>query len=332
MLDEKLKAVVEMYPVKMIGSCRGRGAFVCMTDTGPKLLKEYPYSENHLIYENMLKTEIVHRGYEWLDSLCRTKSGELSAEGPGGKKYVMKQWYDGRECDVSDRQQILRTAGNLGSLHRAMAGIYLNCEWLKKYRPLSAEFQFKKRSRELRTMMNYIQAKKIKNDFEMMYLRSYAFFYEQGLRAGVRFEERGCQKTFEQAIENGCFVHGDYSYHHVIFLNKETATVNFDRAAPNVQIYDLYQFMRKILEKHEWDCELGFQILEAYEKERRLDKGEREYLNILLLYPEKFWKIANHYYNSRKSWTSFQNIDKLKRCIQQIEKRNRFIDDFCRII
>lgn len=331
MLDEKLKAVADMYPVKITGSCRGRGAFVCMTDTGLKLLKEYPYSENHLIYENMLKNEIAARGYERLDSLCRTKEGELSAEGYGGRRYVMKQWYDGRECDVSDRQQIIKTAGNLGILHKAMSGIHLNCDWLKKYRPLSAEFQFEKRSRELKTMMNYIQSKKIKNDFEMTYLRSYAFFYGQGIEAASQFEERGCREVFERAVEGGCFVHGDYSHHNVILWDK-IATVNFDRAVLNVQVHDLYQFMRKILEKHEWEVSLGFQMLEAYEKERPLDKGEKEYLYILLLYPEKFWKIANHYYNSRKSWTSCQNTDKLKRCICQIEERNKFLKEFCRII
>ena len=43
-------------------------------------------------------------------------------------------------------------------------------------------------------------------------------------------------------------------------------------------------------------------MVEAYERIRPLPRGEREILAVRMAYPEKFWKLTNHYYGSRKAW------------------------------
>ena len=332
MLDEKLKAAADMYPVKMMGVRRGRGAWICLTDQGLRLLKAYPYSQNHLIYENLLKQQITARGFERIDRLCVTKEGGLSAVGGDGKNYVMKQWYDGSELKTDDRAQIGSTASALAALHKAMQGLHIECEWLQKYEPQDAGSRMRRHSRELKTIMNYMNGKKIKNDFEVLYMKYFPRFYAQSVSAMKYYEENGGRTIFEKSVGRGDFCHGEYNYHNVIWEGTKMAAVNFDRAAPNAQMEDLYMFMRKILEKNHWDCSLGMAMLTAYMKERSLEGDELKYLYTLLLYPEKFWKIANHYYNSRKSWTSCRNTAKLKQVIAQIEERNQFIDEFCRII
>lgn len=332
MLDEKIKAAADMYPFKITDSYRTRGGFVCVTEDGLKLLKEYPYWENHLIYEKMLKDAIQNHGYENIDRLFCTKEDSLWAEDGTGRHFVMRRWYGGRECDVRDKAQLLRAAANLARLHRAMREIHIDCEWLKKYKPQSMGCLFSKRSREMKTIMNYIQAKKLKNEFEVLYMNYYSVFYAQALKAGVLCEASQCDEDFWQAVEAGSFIHGDYSYHNALFASCQIACVNFEKAVPGMQMQDLYFFMRKVLEKYHWDIQLGTDILKAYDDERQVSEKEKAYLYILLLYPEKFWKIANHYYNSRKSWTSCQNTEKLKRCIGGIDEKNHFLDEFCRII
>lgn len=332
MLDEKIKAAADMYPFEITDSYRTRGGFVCVTDGGLKLLKEYPYWENHLIYEKALKDAVCAGGYKNIDSLFMTADGALWAEDTCGRHFVMRQWYSGRECDVRDTGQILRAAADMAALHRAMGDIHIDCEWLKKYKPQSAGHLFSKRTREMKTMMNYVQSKKLKNEFEVLYMNHYSIFYNEALKAGVLYEAKGCEDTFWKAVDAGGFIHGDYSYHNIIFGGKTAATVNFERSVPGIQMQDLYQFMRKVLEKYHWDIKLGMDMADAYMRVRPVDKDERCYLYVLLLYPEKFWKIANHYYNSRKSWTSDQNTEKLKKCIAAIDEKSRFLDEFCRII
>lgn len=37
-----------------------------------------------------------------------------------------------------------------------------------------------------------------------------------------------------------------------------------------------------------------------YIQEKPLDNNQKQELYLRFLFPEKFWKISNHYYNSRK--------------------------------
>ena len=43
-------------------------------------------------------------------------------------------------------------------------------------------------------------------------------------------------------------------------------------------------------------------MLREYSRVRPLSEEEREDFRVRLSYPEKFWKLADHYYGSRKSW------------------------------
>ena len=52
---------------------------------------------------------------------------------------------------------------------------------------------------------------------------------------------------------------------------------------------------------------------------------ELEQLYLRLAYPKKYWKIANHYCSSRKSWISGRDIEKLEKVIEQEVQRKQFL-------
>ena len=66
-------------------------------------------------------------------------------------------------------------------------------------------------------------------------------------------------------------------------------------------------------------------MIMEYTSNGRVSDFEWETLRILLEFPEKFWKIANQYYNKRKVWVSDKNIQKLNSLNEQEEKRKMFI-------
>ena len=55
--------------------------------------------------------------------------------------------------------------------------------------------------------------------------------------------------------------------------------------------------------------------------------GERErmILALQLSYPEKLWKLANHYYHTNKAWIPAKNLEKLKIFANQQKERERFV-------
>lgn len=114
-------------------------------------------------------------------------------------------------------------------------------------------------------------------------------------------------------------------------INTNMATTNFDKASVGIQVTDLYQFIRKVMEKNDWDLDFGSMILEAYNNILPLSKDEQKLLYILLLYPEKFWKITNFYYNSKKSWVPQRNIQKLIGIVEQKDRKRQFLNCLERI-
>ena len=134
--------------------------------------------------------------------------------------------------------------------------------------------------------------------------------------------------TFSYLEDNpvGYVCHGAFHQHNILMWDSETAVVNFDNWNYDVQMADLYQFMRKILEKHGWDKELGKEMIQSYCEIRPLIKEERENLAVRFAYPEKFWKLANYYYTHNKVWIPKKNLEKLKKLISQYEKWLEFVE------
>ena len=83
--------------------------------------------------------------------------------------------------------------------------------------------------------------------------------------------------------------------------------------------------MRKVMEKHGWDGDLGITMLDSYERVRPMDKQERKCLYYMFLFPEKYWKQLNFYYNTNKAWIPAKSTDKLKSLKSQESARSRFL-------
>ena len=80
-----------------------------------------------------------------------------------------------------------------------------------------------------------------------------------------------------------------------------------------------------MMEKQDWNETFGNAMLEAYEGIKPLTKRERKWMKVMLFYPEKFWKVANQYYNNRKSWIPEKNMQKLIQTMEQAEKKEECI-------
>lgn len=193
--------------------------------------------------------------------------------------------------------------------------------------PLTDEFV--RHNAQLRKIRKFVSTKRKKNDFELAFLDTVYRYLKYGEEALEALQASGYGKLREESLEQGRVCHGEFNQHNVLMLNEKrgsctTAVTNFDRWGFDVQVSDLYQFMRKILEKHDWNLRLGKEMLKAYEDTRPLSGEEKENLKIRFAYPEKYWKLANYYYTHNKAWISAKNLEKLKRLTDQEEKWRNF--------
>lgn len=316
--------ILEQYPFEVKQTSKGRGALLCDTSEGLKILKEYRGSEGRADFLYRLLQFLEMHGQGHVDSIVRTKEEKTLAHDIDGSAYMVRDWYDGRECDTKSREDILRAIRHLAEIHSILRTFPDEIPDYLQVQGDSLLLENERHAKELKKVRNYIFARKKKNDFEMEFLRSFDLFYREAVKV-VELQKRLIEQN--QQEDGGIYgiCHGDYNQHNVLFLRQGIAVLNFEKASYDVQTADLGNFMRKILEKHNWNMGLGMDMLRAYNSVRKLSHQEMAQLYIRLAYPEKFWKIANHYFNTSKAWVCGRNLEKLEKFILQNEARESFL-------
>ncbi len=355
-MEDRSQEALKRYRLKIYNIYKARGAFLLETDCGLKLYKSFEGSKNRALFEDKVKQHLFLNGYPNTDLFVRTIEDEILSEDSAGCQYIMKSWFWGEECNLKELSQIETAAANLGRLHSVLKGVEFTAEQMEHNISSDLMDTFDKRNRELKRVKSYIREKKQKNEFELLYLNYYDDFYEQGVVAAKKLSKTNYKELLQESIKEGAVCHGNYTYHNIIMLknkvdtlsknfvppgwvNKQSlsvadlggasnpiATTNFEKSYIGLQICDLYQFIRKVMEKNDWDIMYGSNIIEAYDRVKSISKEEMNILYLLLLYPEKFWKITNFYYNGKKSWISGRNTQKLNTIGEQNEKKQMFLE------
>lgn len=321
-MEEKYIDLLEQYDLNIYRTSRVKGACLLETGQGLKLFGSCRMSEGKAEFEQKVKLALKEKGFGNTDCYVRTREGALLIQGPYGETFLMRDWFDGEECNVRKPEQVLAAVKTLARLHLCSPQVELT-ETEKAFclQPKVTEL-FEKRNRELRRVRTYIRGKKQKNSFESIYLSQFPKLYEQAEEAAASLDAARYQDYYDRMVAEGKMFHGNYTHHSVLMLPEdETAVISFEKAGLGIQIHDFYLFFRKLMEKCDWNVSFGYDMINAYDSVRSIPKEEHELLHMLLWYPEKFWKIANHYYNNRKTWIPQKNMQKLILTMEQAEQK-----------
>ena len=324
-LYDKGLSVLEQYDLEATAVYRGRGALICDTKEGTVLIREFLGTQRKLEYQAELLSSISKPGEVLTDEILANQEGNYISLDKENVSYIVKRWYQGRECDTRSERDIYAGISAMAALHKVMQ-MPTQMHYAKE--PLSREFQ--RHNAELRKIRKFVSVKRKKNDFELQFLDSIKGYLEHGEEALKSLETSQYEKLKANALEKGTVCHGDYNQHNVWLLEQKAeqkvAVTNFDSWNYDVQTADLYQFMRKILEKHDWDFKIGKNMLNKYQEIKPLSKEELENLRVRFAYPEKYWKLANYYYTHNKAWTSEKNLEKLKKLTAQHDNWRNFVE------
>lgn len=325
-------SVLEQYGLESTSVYRGRGSLICETEKGLVLIKEFCGTPKKLEHQARLLSAVSKeklflsdskQNRILVDEILPNKEGAYISVDKDNIPYIVKNWYEGKECDTRCEETVCTGIAAMADLHKSMR-MPVQMHYVKE--PLYLEFQ--RHNRELRKIRKFVISKRKKNDFELQFLDSICSFLGHGEEALKRLETSDYEKLRSGNLEQGCICHGEFNQHNVLITDRQTiAVTNFDRWNYDIQMADLYQFMRKILEKHDWDSRLGQKMIQAYQEVKPLTKEEMENLRVRFAYPEKYWKLANYYYTHNKAWISEKNLEKLKKLRNQHEKWQNFVEN-----
>ena len=327
-MNDKAVNVLEQYDMTVSRTFKGRGTIICDTDQGMRVLKEYRgrTEKLELLYQLQGKLKDSLR----TDMLIRTKEGALFVKDIDNSVYILEEQVDGKECSYKNEEDIVKACGAMAKLH------------LKFMTPQSEKIclmpvffyadEMERHTVECKRVRNYLRKLHNKTEFERALLKEYDYFLEKAVDVTRRAREES-QAEYEAYVNsNGLYCHGDYTYHNVIIgkgnSGAYTGIVNLEHFAHDAGARDFYLLFRKISEKCDWSLDMAQSMLDAYQNRRVFPPIEWRSLCLRLAYPEKFWKIINFYYNSRKSWMPNRNYDKLESLIHQEKNREKLLNKF----
>ncbi|MGI6007547.1 MAG: hypothetical protein ACOX8E_08680 [Ruminococcus sp.] len=323
-------SVLEQYGLEAEASHRGRGALICETKEGMVIIKEFKGSQKKLEQLHDLQMHIRQSSSILVDCVKKNLEGELVSQDKDGIAYIVRDWFGGRECDTKSRKDILESTKTLARLHSVMC-----LPLSENYRRESLLEECSRHNREIRKTGTYIRKKKAKNEFERRLQGCLNEFLDQGEKTVEYLGGSSYMQLYERETNRGSICHGECNQHNFLRTDQGFMLVNYEKWNFDCQVADLYQFMRKILEKHNWNVQLGQDMILAYHREKALTEEEVINLKLRLSYPWKFWKLINHYAGSSKPWISERNMEKLEILIKQEEEwlafiKNCFSDSFFR--
>lgn len=315
-MDERLEEVLNQYDFKVRQVTRVRGALCLDTDKGIRILKSGDVSKRKADFEDKVTRFLLDSGYENVDYMIQNKEGMLITSNSQGESFIVKQWFLGDECRVKEKEDLIAATANLARLHNIlMPKTRLETDDSPEDECFMESMG--RHNREMKRVGTYIRNKKQKNDFERCILKSFDEFYGRAEKGYVLLNDSMLTEKELNARKTLQIRHGSYTYHNILMYDDQIATVNFDRAGYGLQLLDFYYFMRKVMEKNNWRVPLGDKLIREYGRYCTMDKETLKILGTLLYYPEKYWKILNHYYNNKKSWVAQKDMEKLEVVCEQ---------------
>ncbi len=310
--------VLEKYPLTVKSFSKGRECYLFDTNLGCMALHEYHGSKERAAFLAKMLKHLKEKELLVEEMLVSTE-GEVLVEDEEERKYLLSEHYHGAECDTRRKEDMLEAIKMLAKLHNASKDFSEEIpEMIKRNQNFLLQV-YEKHNREMKQVRNYIHSKKRKNEFERLFAGKSELFLKKAAEVTSALQNVECTEELYG------FCHGDFNQHSIVFAKQGIAIVGLEHFVYDIQIRDLANFLRKMLEKNDWDKELGLALIQAYHQICPIHEKESKYLYFSLAYPEKFWKLANRYHNAHKIWLSERNVEKLQKVIAQEEKREKFL-------
>ncbi len=184
---------------------------------------------------------------------------------------------------------------------------------------------FNGRITEMKKLLTYLKKLKRPGNFEAS-LKKILPEYINRAESACNFLKREYDDSLhDDAVTFGSALHGSYSGHNILSITDGTAILNFDKSKIGPQVYDLYHFLRKVSEKNNRDFFICRDCIDSYLRSNPLSDRDINLLFSRMLFPEKFWKAANMYFNGKKNWIPARIEEKLTEVYNYKEMQDRLV-------
>ena len=317
-MDELNPTVLNGFGLKLKGFSRTRGAYMCNTDKGIKQVKRNDMKLEDIVFVHNAKQQLYNNGFESIDKF------ELSLEGLpyfifDDEIYTVSNYIEGVEIDLS--RNLIEVSRTLATMHKSATEVRSN----KSEKNGDLISVLEKRITEMSRLKKRILQLSSRSKLDVMILKNYDYYYDLAQKSMEMLKNSDYRELMKNAFNNGDFCHNNCREENFILNVKDLYIVNFEECENNLHITDLANIIRRCIKNLSCTEKDAFLILEEYSKIRDISYQEKKVLMAMLIFPYKFLKVCNKYYNSRKNWVQNNISYSLEQYCSNKEKNENFL-------
>lgn len=204
--------------------------------------------------------------------------------------------------EENSTEAFVKGAETLGKMHRAAKGLKSEAaKWDKERLPK----RYAKRRGELAKIRRRNDKRGNYDAIDLLLIKYYSQYMKQAAEAEELLLKGGYGAAVEKAEKEGGFCHNAFKGEALRLGEKgELFVGSFDKCSCELPLADLASYLRRYFKKAEGTASGIHEMLESYDKHCPLSEGDLTILQGMLVYPEKFLRLVNEYYNRRRACVS----------------------------
>lgn len=324
-MQEINKEITDMYGIEIKSIVPFKDASLVTCDKGRKVLKKTDLTPDRILFIHEAKEHLIKNNFSNIDRYLCTLEGEPYVT-IGENRYYIIDFVEGRECNFDSKADTAKAAAMLGAFHKATKGFVQPHGSRSKDDLGKLPCYFVKRLDEIKKLKKI--AKRGKSRFDYLFLQYVDYFYALGENSISSLASSKYSELVENTRSQGIFCHHDYTHNNIIFNESGTWVINFDYCCFELKIYDIANLIRRKMRKCYWNVDDAKTIIEEYRRVEDICNDEIHVMKIMLQFPQKFWRVANKYYNSRRSWSEKSYVSRLQEVIDELEHHKKFMESY----
>ncbi|MBU3189300.1 CotS family spore coat protein [Clostridium bowmanii] len=323
-----LTTVMRMYNFELVSAEKVKSVYMIITNRGKFCLKRMKHGRDKIKNGSILSEELLLNNFTNVAKYFRTKEGAFSVR---YKKniFYLTEWIEGEKCDLTNIDEAVSCTKLLAQFHSKSNEI--------DHKKLHIHINLKNWPKIFAGNLNYLERfkriiinKRIKNEFDVLFLENIDNFYNRGVSAINMLNKSAYYKLSKVANDDKTICHNRFYYQNIVKNDGDYFICDFDSIIIDLQISDLGKLIRRLMFKknYGWNFDFAKILIEAYNSINRLNKEELEIMFALIIFPNKFWKLGQRRYVKQKKWSESKYLHKLNRIVGYNETQEKFFTDY----
>lgn len=321
--------IAEQYDLDIKSIAPFKDAYIINTSAGRKILKKSILLPERVLFVHYAKEHLYKNNFTNIDRFLCTQDG-LPYYAYENGIFTITEMIEGNECNFDNKRDMINASRHLALLHKASKGFIPPYEGFPRDDLGKLPIFLNKRLEEIKRLKK--TAKKGRSKFDYLFLDYADFFYKLGENAIRVISLSNYEGLVSKARGVGILCHHDYTHHNIICSSEGIFVINFDFCSIELKVYDLANLIRRKMRKCNWNAGEAKSIISEYRQVEEIAGDELLILKAMLQFPQKFWRVINKYYNSRRSWSEKTYISKLYEVIEEAEAHGKFMERFDELI